>query len=82
MNGICAGFADSPKLCKRILESSINDPSILFYPDEEEVYEVHHVFLTCFMIMVTVSIVLCCYRRHAKREMKEKINVQIEDAVN
>jgi cbb3-type cytochrome oxidase subunit 3 len=82
MNGICAGFADPPKMCKRILESSINDPTILFYPEDQEVYEVHHVFLVCVLIMVTVAIVLCLYRRHAKREMKEKINVQIEDAVN
>jgi hypothetical protein len=82
MNGICAGFADPPKMCKRILESSINDPTILFYPEDQEVYEVHHVFIVCLLIMVTVSIVLCLYRRHAKREMKQKINVQIEDAVN
>ena len=75
MNGICAGFKDPPKLCKRMLESPINDPSILFYPDEEIVYEAHHVFAVCLLIMLTVMIVLCLYRRHAKREMKKNINV-------
>ena len=82
MNGICAGFADPPKLCKRMLESSINDPSIIFYPDEEEIYEANHVFGVCVLIMLLVGIVLCLYRRHAKREMKKNINLQIEDAVN
>jgi hypothetical protein len=33
MNGICAGFEEPPRMCKRLLESSINDASILFYPD-------------------------------------------------
>jgi hypothetical protein len=75
MNGICAGFAEPPKMCKKMLESSINDPSILFYPDQDDLYEAHHVFGVCLLIMVVVIIVLCLYRRHAKREMKKNINV-------
>jgi len=74
MNAICAGFAKPPHMCKKMLESGINDPAILFYPDEEE-YSAHHVFTVCFLIMVTVVIVMCLYRRHAKREMKKNINV-------
>ena len=70
MNGICAGFAQPPKMCKKLLESDINDPSVLFFPDQE-IYEVHHVFGVCVLIMSIVGIVLCMYRRHAKREMKQ-----------
>jgi hypothetical protein len=31
MNGICAGFAEAPKMCRRVLESgNTEDPSIIF----------------------------------------------------
>jgi len=69
------GLLNHQKCAKKMLESSINDPSILFYPDQDDLYEAHHVFGVCLLIMVVVVIVLCLYRRHAKREMKKNINV-------
>ena len=50
MNGICAGFAQPPKMCKKLLESDINDPSVLFFPDQE-IYEVHYIFNDSFFLI-------------------------------
>ena len=82
MNGICAGFADAPTMCRRLLESNNNEDGILIFDFDDDLVPVHHVFGVVLFTMLTVICVLCLYRRSAKRQMKSQINVQIEDAVN
>ena len=41
-----------------------------------------HVFGICLVFIISLSVFLCCYRRNAKRQMKNTMNVQIETAVN
>jgi len=38
--------------------------------------------MICFIAILILLLVLYCYRRHAKRQMKETMNKQIETAVN
>lgn len=80
-NAICAGFAEAPaNPCYKILhDQNLQDVDVMFAEDE---YSYSYVFFICFSIMMTVFIILCIYRRHAKRKMREEINVQIADAVN
>jgi hypothetical protein len=40
------------------------------------------VLMICVSIMVGVVVMLYCYRRSVKRNMKSEINQQIESAVN
>ncbi len=70
-------------MCKRLL----NNPDIehdiglgIVYFDDG--YKVHHVIMMCLIFMVGLGIFLCCYRRHAKRQMKTIMDHQIESAVN
>lgn len=82
MNAICAGFADAPAMCKRVLEDNNAEDGILIFDFDDDFVPVHHVVGVIIFTMMTVVCVLCMYRRHAKRQMKTQINVQIEDAVN
>ena len=80
MNAICAGFLKAPRMCKYTLETqNFNSEEVIFMQPR---YSYAKVFLMCTLIMVVVSIILCLYRRHAKRRMKQEINVKIEEAVN
>jgi len=68
MNAICAGFADTPKMCRRALGSqNSEDASIIFDFDTEELVPVHHITAVIVFTMMTVTCVLCMYRRQAKR---------------
>lgn len=55
------------------------EAGIVYYDDG---YRFHHVvgIFVAFTVMLTVT--LCCYRRYAKRQMKEVMDSQIETAVN
>jgi|DEB0MinimDraft_12_1074336.scaffolds.fasta_scaffold17197_2 hypothetical protein len=83
MNAICAGFADPPKMCKRILNDADieNDLAVgvIYFNDG---YKMKHVVGICAFFTFSLLLFLCCYRRHAKREMKHVMDTQIESAVN
>lgn len=73
MNGICAGFKEPPSLCNKLLkDNDFHDAQVIFLKEDE--VPIIAVFLVCTGIMVTVLVILCCYRRHARREMKMQIN--------
>ena len=78
MNAICAGFDKPPHMCKRILETLIENNDTKFMQKQ---FHLMPVVLSCIFIMFLVFIVLCLYRRHAKREMKEQLNEEIRVAV-
>jgi len=40
------------------------------------------VIIFCIFILFCVIVALCIYRRHAKREIKQQIDIQIKDSVN
>ena len=42
----------------------------------------HHVLGMFAIAIIILFVVLCCYRRHAKRKLRQKMKVQIEQAVN
>jgi len=76
MNAICAGFKDAPRQCKRLLETEDIEHNLgvgVIYFDDG--YRMHHVLGVCMMFMFSLTIFLCCYRRYAKRQMKETMNV-------
>lgn len=69
LNGICAGFNEPPKMCNKYLNDyNINDTDLLFM--KEGRHSVSHVFGICLGVMFVVLIILCFYRRFAKRQMK------------
>merc|ERR1719197_691093 len=84
MNAICAGFKDVPQICKPILEDPDpqDDYEVGVYNISDHGYGIGHILLICFIAILVLLMVLYCYRRHAKRQMKETMNKQIETAVN
>lgn len=69
LNSICAGFYDVPKMCSKYLSTNdVNNAELLFMREGRHSYG--RVFFICFAVMFTVMIILCCYRRVAKRQMK------------
>jgi hypothetical protein len=79
-NAICAGFAKPPKMCKYLLDAvNFNSADIIFMQPR---YSYAKVAAICSGIMILVVLILCCYRRYAKRKMREEINTKIEEAVN
>lgn len=83
MNAICAGFLEPPRMCKRLLHAANIEHDVglgvIYYHDG---YRIHHVLSVFVLCLLVLAIVLCLYRRHARREMKEHMNIQIEEAVN
>lgn len=82
-NAICAGFKEAPRQCKRTLETKDIEHNLgvgVIYIDDG--YRMHHLLGICLVFLIVLSVSLCCYRRHAKRHMKDTMNIQIETAVN
>jgi len=82
-NAICAGFADPPKTCFTVLETydvGHNVEAGIVYFDDG--YRPQHVLGIFIIFTAMLLMTLCCYRRYAKRQMKEIMNSQIETAVN
>ena len=73
LNAICAGFEDPPRMCSKYLGTNdINNPDLLFMREKRHTFG--RVVGLCFAIVLSVILILCCYRRHAKREMKVQMN--------
>jgi hypothetical protein len=67
-------------MCNYFLDAyNFNDVEVVFMQPR---HSYGKVALICSVIMVSVFLVLCLYRRYAKRKMREEINVKIEEAVN
>jgi len=82
MNALCAGFHDPPHVCKRLLKTKDIEHRIgLKWIQYERGYRMHHVLGMFAIAIIMLFVVLCCYRRHAKRQMRKTMNVQIEQAV-
>jgi hypothetical protein len=84
MNAICAGFQDTPNICKPILEDPDlqDDYETGVFDISDHGYSFGHVLIICVVAILILVMVLYCYRRHAKRQMKDTMNKQIETAVN
>lgn len=76
MNAICAGFKDSPDICKPILEDPDlkDDYEVGVYNINDHGYGMGHILMICLIAVLILVVVLYCYRRHAKRQMKETMN--------
>lgn len=73
LNSICAGFYDVPKMCSKYLSTNdINNAELLFMREGRHSYG--RVLAICLSVMFSVLIILCCYRRYAKRQMKSQMN--------
>lgn len=84
MNAICAGFQDAPKICQPLLNDNDleDDLDTGIYVEYQDGYSVWHIFAICLFAVFVLVIILCMYRRHAKRQMKETMDQQIATAVN
>lgn len=70
MNGICAGFMNPPRFCHRLLDSNdYHDTKLIFLEDDE--VSLPKVLFICFSIIFGVAIILCLYRRHVRRTVKD-----------
>ena len=84
MNAICAGFHDTPNMCKPILE----DPDLQddfetgVFNISDHGYGYGQLLVISIVAILILLVVLYCYRRHAKRQMRETMNEQIKTAVN
>ena len=83
MNAICAGFQEIPSMCKRLINTQDIEHTLgigtIYFNDG---YQMKHVVGLCVLFTIGLVLVLCFYRRHAKRKMKVEMNRQIESAVN
>ena len=73
-NAICSGFKDTPKYCKKYIEHDLNQEELIFM-EEDGYHDKGTVALICSLIMLSVLLILCCYRRYAKRQMKEQMHI-------
>merc|ERR1719284_793196 len=71
LNAICAGFKDTPNICKPILEDEDlkDDYETGTYQISDHGYSLGQVIVICVIALVILICVLYCYRRHAKRQM-------------
>lgn len=69
MNAICAGFKETPKICKPILEDPDlrEDFEVGVYQISDHGYGIGFILGVCAIALVILVLVLYCYRRHAKR---------------
>ena len=82
-NAICAGFQTEPKFCSKYLSTNdINKSELILMMMNNHGFSKMKVFFICALIMLTVAVLLYCYRRSVRRNMKTEINQQIESAVN
>jgi len=73
MNAICAGFTETPRVCRKILsskdiESNLN-VGVVWYDDGYAMARMAKLILV--ISVVGLCLTLCCYRRYAKRQMKQ-----------
>merc|ERR1711937_642666 len=75
---------DVPDICKPVLEDPDlqDDFEVGVYSISDHGYGIGHIIMICFITIIILLLILYCYRRHAKRQMKETMNKQIETAVN
>ena len=76
-NALCAGFANPPAMCQATLSSYSPD----FLPGDEGIGGGVIVAIILVLALLNVIIVYC-YRRYAKREMQNEMQMQIESAVS
>jgi heme/copper-type cytochrome/quinol oxidase subunit 2 len=76
-NALCAGFANAPSMCQATLGSYTPD----FLPTDEGIKAGVIVAVVVLLVLVNIVIVYC-YRRYAKREMQNEMQMQIESAVS
>ena len=71
-NGLCAGFANPPKICSATLGSYT--PDFLQAGGEEGINS--KVIIIIVVVLILLNIVLVyCYRRYAKREMQNEMQM-------
>lgn len=66
-------------MCKRVLETLVENNDTEFL--QHKPFHLMPILVLCFLIMLVVFIILCLYRRHAKREMKSQLNEEVKQAV-
>ena len=71
MNAICAGFQDPPRMCKRILRKNLENDLLSGVMIFDDGYKSRHIAGIFLIFTAGLLITLCCYRRHAKRQMKQ-----------
>ena len=80
-NGICAGFAEPPRYCRKFLNSNdLEDANLIFWKPRKHSFG--RVIAVVTFVMLTVALFFYCYRRSAKRAMKAELKSQVESAVN
>lgn len=77
INAICAGFENPPQMCKGILNSSTPDFLV-----EEKGIRGGVIVAIVFVLIILNMLIVYCYRRYARREMQQDMQVQIEGAVS
>jgi hypothetical protein len=71
-NAICAAFTDPPKMCRKLLASDDIEHNLkLGTVYISNGWHPKHIFFLCLLMVVGLFITLYCYRRVAKRQMKQ-----------
>lgn len=69
MNGICAGFASIPYVCKRLLlNDDFHDNDLIFLRTEELSF--WRILATCLAVIFGMALLMCLYRRSVRRQVK------------
>jgi hypothetical protein len=78
MNAICAGFKETPKICRSLLSDFMLEDDLevgIIYIDDG--FKHWHMISLFFISLFFVCIGLCLWRRQQKRAMKETMDRQI-----
>ena len=71
-NAVCAAFTDPPKFCRKLLAADDIEHNLKLTDIELQIgWRPRHVMVVCAAMVVGLFVFLYCYRRHAKREMKQ-----------
>jgi TctA family transporter len=70
-NAICAGFYTVPDYCKRYLETNdVNNPELVLMQTKTVIkHSYQKVLRICIVLVAVILVIMCLYRRSAKRNM-------------
>lgn len=69
-NALCAGFEDAPSMCSATLSSYKPD-----FLDQGDGINAGMIIAIVLILIVVNMLIVYCYRRSAKREMQQNMNV-------
>jgi hypothetical protein len=81
---ICAGFKDSPDICKgdNVFEIVNSGEDGFVGAKKSSSIKVYHVIVAVLLVVILNCGALCVYRKYQKKKMNEELQLQVNSAVS